>query len=79
MYEFVLSERLEVDGQEKGNSPVVKEVARCYGDADGVAMFLRSVADRLAPPPPATHYRGSFPAPQQLDERRTVDLRPDLS
>lgn len=72
MYEFVISERLPVAGQEAGNSPVVKEVARCSGDAAEVAMFLRAIADRLAPfrPHSGPVFRSQRPG--------TVDLRPDL-
>jgi hypothetical protein len=76
MYEFVLYERLEVDPvsveetvtPQRVESPVIKELSRCSGEADEVAMFLRAIADRLSPfrPPSPIH-------------RRTVNLRPDLT
>jgi hypothetical protein len=73
MYEFVLYERSIPLAWRKllrrsGESPVIKELSRCSGEADEVAMFLRAIADRLSPfrPPSPIH-------------RRTVNLRPDLT
>lgn len=86
MYEFVLYERpdvVHIRSEEtlepiKELSPVIKEIARCSGEAAEVAMFLRGIADRLAPFRPHSGPVFRSQRPSHPAEGKAVDLRPDL-